>query len=216
MQGPAEKINQIAELVVSVGGAIAILWKGRTVLGWIKKGWFYIVVPKDMKRQIELLDAQTRANMEVMHGLSEMMKDVKSTIGEVVRELRPNGGSTMRDAINLIVAKQRARDNTTEEYGVFEADKDGWCTHCNLHYLRMTGRTMDEVVGNGWINCIHPDDRSKVREEWALSVHDGRDFELACRMIKPGGDEFNVIGRVVVMRDNNGKPIGYFGTVHPE
>lgn len=151
--------------------------------------------------------------MEVMQGLANMVQEVRSSVAEVVKELKPNGGSSLRDAVNLIVAKQRARDNTTEHYGVFETDKNGGCTHCNLQYLRLTGRTQEEVIGNGWVNCIYPEDRAYVREQWAEAVQDNRDFEMQYRMVNADGEPFEVIGRAVVMKDQTGRAIGYYGTI---
>ena len=77
----------------------------------------------------------------------------------------------------------------------------------------MTGRTHEEVIGNGWGNCIYPEDRSDVREEWAQAVQDNRDFEMEYRMVDASGEPFDVIGRAVVMKDQTGKAIGYYGTI---
>ena len=77
----------------------------------------------------------------------------------------------------------------------------------------MTGRTHEEVIGNGWVNCIYPEDRSDVREEWAQAVQDNRDFEMEYRMVDASGEPFDVIGRAVVMKDQTGKAIGYYGTI---
>ena len=38
--------------------------------------------------------------MEVMQGLSNMVQEVRSSVAEVVKELKPNGGSSLRDAVN--------------------------------------------------------------------------------------------------------------------
>ena len=208
-----EQLKAWSELILAVSGAAAVLWKGRTLLRWLRDCWYKLTTPKAMRQQIELLTAQQKASMEVMQGLTNMVQEVRSSVAEVVKELKPNGGSSLRDAVNLIVAKQRARDNTTEQYGVFETDKNGGCTHCNLQYLRMTGRTQEEVIGNGWVNCIYPEDRAYVREQWAEAVQDNRDFEMQYRMVNADGEPFEVIGRAVVMKDQLGRAIGYYGTI---
>lgn len=40
--------------------------------------------------------------------------------------------------------------------------------YVNPAYRRLTGRCLDELQNNGWLNVIHPDDRTRVEAEWAV------------------------------------------------
>lgn len=211
-----DTILHYSELIVAISAAVAAIWKGRTLLQWIKSLWYKMVVPKNIRQEIALNTQQIKESLEVMQGLADRIGEIHKTNQQIIAELKPNGGSSLRDAVNLIIAKQRARDNTTEHYGVFETDKNGQCVNANLAYLRLVGRTLEEVTGNGWINCIHPDDRVTVRDQWAESVQDNRDFEMEYKMMHENGSVFNVIGRAVVMKDNAGRAYGYYGTIQKQ
>lgn len=127
---------------------------------------------------------------------------------EIKKELTPNGGSSMKDVITkLAESMERVEERTlsmTEQVSrmearqqsilnsvdvpVFETDMNGKCTFANKPYLKLIGRTFDEIKGNGWINSIHPDDRTTVREQWDAAVKDTRNFEMTYRIL--GGDKF--------------------------
>ena len=49
--------------------------------------------------------------------------------------------------------------------------------------------------------------------QWAEAVQDNRDFEMQYRMVNADGEPFEVIGRAVVMKDQTGRAIGYYGTI---
>ena len=38
----------------------------------------------------------------------------------------------------------------------------------------ITGQTVDEFLGNGWLESIHPEDRERVERDWRESLRTGR------------------------------------------
>lgn len=40
--------------------------------------------------------------------------------------------------------------------------------YINPAYRELTGRNIDELQNNGWLNVIHPEDRTRAEAEWAL------------------------------------------------
>ena len=82
-----EQVKAWAELILAISGAAAVLWKGRTLLRWIRECWYKLTTPKAMRQQIELLAAQHKASMEVMQGLANMVQEVRSSVAEVVNEI---------------------------------------------------------------------------------------------------------------------------------
>ena len=213
-----DQLNKNLGLVAGILGSLTVLyWKGKAIWLGIVKIWYKMTIPKAFKEAIDANTIQTKATLQVVQGLANSIHELHESNRQIIAELKPNGGSSLRDAVNMIRAHQRARDNTTEHYGVFETDKNGLCVSVNWQYLRMTGRNLEEVKGNGWVNCIHPEDRVRVREEWAKCVQDNRDFEMKYRMIRQENSKedtvFEVIGRAVVMKDNHDRPYGYYGTI---
>ena len=56
---------------------------------------------------------------------------------------------------------------------------DKGCTYFNLGWLEMTGRRLEDELGNGWTHGVHPDDLSSLHGDLrdgvrcANAIHDG-------------------------------------------
>ena len=125
----------------------------------------------------------------------ELMAERQSVVMEnVLKELHPNGGTSMRDAVDSMNDRLHRSDAILKTYiltrseGLFETDVKGRLTEANRAYLRFTGRTMDEVRGWGWKNVVHSEDVAEVATEWTRCVREERDFSMRCRFTQPDGD----------------------------
>ena len=84
---------------------------------------------------------------------------------------------------------------TLAEYAptmLWMTDPDAALVYFNRTWLEFTGLPMDEVTGEGWLNCLHPDDREpcleyalaqlerreRLRMEYRLRRHDGEYFQM--------------------------------------
>ncbi|HEX2852428.1 MAG TPA: PAS domain S-box protein [Opitutaceae bacterium] len=71
--------------------------------------------------------------------------------------------------------------------GIFECDADGKTTYCNSALLAIVGRSIEEVLGSGWIDAIHPEDRASVQEEAQRLLPAGQTSNLEHRVLRPDG-----------------------------
>jgi PAS domain S-box-containing protein len=88
----------------------------------------------------------------------------------------------------------------------------------NPAWLAFTGRTPAELVGNGWLDGVHPDDRERVaasaREHFARRAP----FELEYRLRRADGAYRWVLDQGAPYHDAAGRFAGYIGVcvdVHP-
>ena len=74
------------------------------------------------------------------------------------------------------------------------------------------GRASSEFLARGdcWIDAIHPEDKPSVLEAWRR-LHDGGQFDLEYRIVRPDGEErwCRCVGQV--QRDASGTPVRLTG-----
>ena len=136
----------------------------------------------------------------------------------ISKELRPNGGTSLRDTVDLIDARQILQIERLKAIsfdapvGLKEFSPRGELIWCNRTYLRMVQRDYTELMGYGWINSVFLADRDRVRREWDEVVREGRNYETSYREVTPEGKTFTIAVRATVMRSNL-KVIGFMKTV---
>jgi PAS domain S-box-containing protein len=64
---------------------------------------------------------------------------------------------------------------------------DGLCTWFNRPWLEFTGRSMQQEVGNGWAEGIHPDDRQRCLDTFRSALRARRRFRLEFRLRRRDG-----------------------------
>lgn len=145
---------------------------------------------------------------------------MEGKLDTIIAELRPNGGSSIKDQINrlessnIVSWSQKQLLLDIHPNGIFTTDKDGNCTFANRTYLDMIGGTMEDFRGNNWIKIVAPEDRNKVQEEWYDSVKENRDFDLEYSLIHlQNGSRIKVRGKGVPIRHPNGNVLGYNGII---
>jgi len=142
-------------------------------------------------------------------------------ISVMVKEYQPNGGSSMRDAIDRIessiqVVNQRLKGYASSDgLAHFECDADGKVTWVNRTFCEVTGLTESEATGNGWVLSVDEVERDDVQLEWRNAVKDNRDFFMKYRCRRRSGESIFVENHATILRTSNGKILGYVGTLRP-
>lgn len=97
--------------------------------------------------------------------------------------------------------------------GVFRTDAAGRCEHVNRQWCEMTGLGESDALGDGWQRALHPDDRSRVADEWAATAAAGSVFRSEYRFVQPGGRHLWVLGQAVPISGPAGEAVGMIGTL---
>jgi diguanylate cyclase (GGDEF)-like protein/PAS domain S-box-containing protein len=97
--------------------------------------------------------------------------------------------------------------------GLYEADTDFHCQFVNDRWCELSGMSREEAVGLGWAETLHPDDYDRVGEAWLKMAERGGEFNLEYRYLQPNGRVVWVAGRAVAVRDADGHPASFLGTV---
>ena len=141
---------------------------------------------------------------------------------EISEQFKPNGGNSLRDVLNRLESSFLKIHFKTKiifnhlSVGIFECDPDGKCVWVNNQWLHLSGMTLEESQGNGWVLAIHPEDRDEVFAEWTKSMVQNRDFDLYYRFISRAGEITNVHGISGAVKDGTGRIVSHIGCVTPD
>lgn len=143
-----------------------------------------------------------------------------STVCELVeRELKPNGGKTLRDSIDRIEEAMHlgaSRSRTMLEHtGIcfWESNAKGVCIYVSRNLCRLVERTEQEMLGQSWRNSLHPKDAARVEQSWDDAVAERREFSLDYSYITPTGRRIYVHGHAYLQFDSRGEFVGLLGAV---
>jgi diguanylate cyclase (GGDEF)-like protein len=76
----------------------------------------------------------------------------------------------------------------------------------------MTGTSEQDAANGGWVNEVHPDDRSPLSEKWQASVQSGETLEIEYRLHDAARGYRWYLDRAVPLRDEKGVIRQWFGT----
>src|SRR5262245_50163086 len=95
---------------------------------------------------------------------------------------------------------------------VWIARPDGSIEYYNQSCLDYTGMTLDQLLGFGWQNVLHPEEVEIKLERWAESLRTGHVFEIEYRLRRFDGVHLWHLGRAQPFRDEHGQIVRWFGT----
>ena len=64
------------------------------------------------------------------------------------------------------------------------SDADMRCTYVNKTWLAFTGRTLEAELGDGWHDCVHPDDIAKCVDVLATALERREPFKVEYRLAR--------------------------------
>lgn len=92
------------------------------------------------------------------------------------------------------------------------ADTNGLCTFANQSWLDFTGRTLEQELGNGWGDDIHPDDRQHCLEMYQAAVNARESLEMEYRLRHHSGEYRWIFNKAAPRWMPDGSFAGYIGS----
>lgn len=142
--------------------------------------------------------------------------NLKRLIPAVERELREAENRRARkkaeEALRLS-EHQYATLAQASPVGLFRTDAEGHCLYVNERWCAIAGMTLEEALGEGWNQAIHPDDRARVHTAWYEAAQQRLPFQSEYRFQRPDGVTTWVFGQSVAQTLPSGQVTGYIGTV---
>ncbi|MBK6427461.1 MAG: PAS domain-containing protein [Blastocatellia bacterium] len=95
---------------------------------------------------------------------------------------------------------------------IWASGEDRKCTFFNQNWLRFTGREMEEELGDGWLDSVHPEDRDVVFENYTSAFKSRVAFDGEFRLRRADGEFRWVLNNGVPRSLSEGGFAGYIGS----
>jgi PAS domain S-box-containing protein len=89
---------------------------------------------------------------------------------------------------------------------------DGRATFFNRTWLEFTGREMEQELGYGWLECVHPDDRNRTRLQFEASCEAHENCRIEYRLRRSDGEFRQVNCNGVPRFESDGAFSGYIAS----
>ncbi len=91
------------------------------------------------------------------------------------------------------------------------SDADGACVFVNLPWLEFTGRTLQDELGDGWLDPVHRDHREQLRRAYWTAVEARQPFQAQVLMRRRDGEFRWLLGRATPRFREDGTFAGMAG-----
>jgi two-component system, chemotaxis family, CheB/CheR fusion protein len=95
---------------------------------------------------------------------------------------------------------------------VWTADSKGYRNYFNNHWLDYTGRSLEELIGLGWLKVVHPGERQRTYGFWQEALQKGEDFSFEHRLLRSDGAYRWHLVRGSAQKNDEGEIVMWVGT----
>jgi PAS domain S-box-containing protein len=97
---------------------------------------------------------------------------------------------------------------------IWQSGTDARCIYFNRTWLEFTGRTLEQELGDGWAQGVHPDDAVRVIADNRDAFDHRRSFELEYRLRRHDGEYRDIVDYRRPFHELDGEFAGYIGSCH--
>ena len=141
---------------------------------------------------------------------------IRDAAGNVEKVLIVSRDISERKAIDRALRESEERFRTLADsapMAIWVAGTDKGCYWFNKTWLDFTGRSMEQEIGNGWAESVHPDDLVACMEHYQTCFDARRRFEMEYRLRNHRGEYRWMLDTGTPRLDADGVFSGFVGTM---
>ncbi len=144
-----------------------------------------------------------------------VMKDKLARLGPVVtRELQETTERRERKRAEDRLRESELQYRTLANSGqalIWTSGLDKACDYFNEIWLQFTGRALEQELGNGWTEGVHPDDMAKCLQTYVTAFDKREAFSMEYRLRHASGEYRWLQDNGTPRFDSTGNFLGYIG-----
>jgi len=97
--------------------------------------------------------------------------------------------------------------------GIFLTDATGYTIYVNPRWCEITGVSVEDALGYGWLEATVPEDRAWLEKGWSKATVESESSTVEYRFIRKDGSITWVLGQAIPEVDSEDEVVGYVGTI---
>lgn len=118
-------------------------------------------------------------------GLSREL--LSHAVRHAVRLQRAQAQAELARALTIETEDRFRRMADSAPVMLWVTDEQANCTHLNRAWLQFTGRSLEESLGRGWLQNVHPDDAARIVEDCTQAYQRHARFDVDYRLLRADG-----------------------------
>ncbi|RCJ15194.1 histidine kinase [Nostoc sp. ATCC 43529] len=189
--------------------------------------WLHRVHPEDVElvsRKFSQLVEQEYNSYEyrwlhadgTYHWFYEKMRLIRDETGEPIECVGYWADISDRKLAEFAVQEGRQRYKLLAEASpacIFYTDLNSNILYFNQRWSEITGCTIEESLGTGWVNAVHPDDLEQLLRAWNQATTSGKKYKHEHRFCHKNGSIVWVICQALPEFAEDGEIKGYIGMI---
>lgn len=145
---------------------------------------------------------------------------IEASVSQVTLDGRKFYTAILRDIADRIRAQEALQESEerfrtmadTAPVMIWVAGPDKRCTYFNQRWLDFTGRTIEEEIGSGWADGVHPDDLASCLQTYNTSFDSRKPFTMEYRLRRADGEFRWVYDSGTPRLSSSQEFLGYIGS----
>jgi len=186
-----------------------------TVLSLFTSWYFFVSV----RESFEVIDSRAAAGLGMSVAVELALAGITSGLRAQVAYSKRMARAAREDQATVVATRAaleecEARFELVADAApvlIWMSDRTKGCTFFNRGWLEFTGRTLEQELGNGWVEGVHPDDLARCLEIYTKSFDAREPFAMQYRLRRKDGGYREILDRGVPRFKRDGTFDGYIG-----